>query len=310
MRNRQCLVWVDAPTTYVGRSLLALLEGRRDVVLCADARSPYQVPRGGTRPPKGVDYIFLCGNPESASEYIASAREGSRIIDLTGAGVGNASAVCGFPELSAGQRVAIAEAQLVSIPHPAVVALLALLSPLRSVLDCGGLKSLVAHSVMGKSGDALEHASVCGREESQYVVHMKNELGRPALELARWGDFMRSVRLVSAVGGFSRGFMLQLLIPQMGFLRRLPHGAVTQLIQSYYHGSNAVRVHRGVEPVPVEGDNNSGCLSLFIHESNSGEDVLLVARMDNLGKGSAGAAMSILQLGLDYIRQRDNSSGA
>jgi len=289
-------VWIDAPHTYVGRSLVARLESRAHV----DLHLPYSThTRGCIEPPSGMDFLVLCGTQECASEKIASANGDHKVIDLTGASVAHPGAVCALPEPSAAHMAVLSNAPVVSVPHPMVLALLVMLRPLENVLRSESMNLLAAHSVMGRSGAEPKYNGAHEDLPSQYVLDRPGERRRLTAELRRWGGPLRNIQLISAVGGFPRGLVLQLFLPDKVFGQPMPLGFVADLIQSQYGASSVVRVITHREPVAVESDNNTDCVSVFVREGAEGEGTLLVARLDNLGMGSTAAVLSILQLALD-----------
>jgi N-acetyl-gamma-glutamylphosphate reductase len=254
-----------------------------------------------------MDFLVLCGTPECASERIASANGDHKVIDVTGASVAHPGAVCGLHESSAAHRAVLSIAPIVSVPHPVVIALLMMLRPLENVLRRESTNLLAAHSVMGRSGAEPKYNGVHDDQSSQYVLDLAGERRRQTAELLRWGGPLGNIQLISAVGGFPRGLVLQLFLPDKVFGQAIPLGSIADLIQSQYAASSIVRVIAHRESVSVEGDNNTDCVSVFVREGAEGEGVLLVARLDNLGMGSTAAVISILQLALDPSVQLRNA---
>jgi N-acetyl-gamma-glutamyl-phosphate reductase len=69
-------------------------------------------------------------------------------------------------------------------------------------------------------------------------------------------------------------------------------------LASVYAGSPVVRIGKAdpAEPLPVERMAGTDLLELFVFTSESGDQLRLIAALDNLGKGAAGAAAQSLNL--------------
>jgi N-acetyl-gamma-glutamyl-phosphate reductase len=117
-------------------------------------------------------------------------------------------------------------------------------------------------------------------------------------EIRRYGDLARAPLFVPMVGAYYRGMLVQIPLP--GAL--LPAGgaeALRDTLAAHYENCPAVRVAeaplltdgRFLDP---EGANHAHGVELMVF--GTGRDALLVARLDNLGKGAGGAAVQNLNL--------------
>lgn len=125
-------------------------------------------------------------------------------------------------------------------------------------------------------------------------------------EMTRHTGLSRDVLFAPAVGRYRQGMLVEVplhlaALPETPSVERI-HGALVEA----YEGKRFVQVAdleeteamSGLEPEALNGTNQ---LRLHVFGDRSGEQVRLVAQLDNLGKGASGAAVQNLNimLGLD-----------
>jgi N-acetyl-gamma-glutamyl-phosphate reductase len=222
-----------------------------------------------------------------------------RIIDASTAHRTLPGWVYGFPELTLGQAERVRQAPRVANPGCYATGAIALIRPL---VDAGLLPRDFALSLPSVSGYSGGGRSMMEAYEAETAAPLElYALGlahKHVPEIMRYTGLTRRPLFVPMVANFAQGMLVQLPL----HLESLPGAPTAQALhdalQAHYAGSPWVRVEPPTADLKLDAVAlaNTNRMELRVFANQAAGHALLVARLDNLGKGASGAAVQNLQL--------------
>jgi len=255
-----------------------------------------------------VDVVVLCLPDAAAIEAAALAdalgNRSPRVIDASTAHRVADGWVYGFAELERGQADAIRQARRVANPGCYPTGGIALIRPL---VDAGLLPRdypVTVNAVSGYSGGgkSMIEAYETTKTAPAFELYGLGLTHKHLAELTRYAGLSRPPVFVPSVGNFRQGMLVSVPLHLDALPGKTSAGDLEAALTAHYAGSDQVRVVSQEEASRLGGRldalglNGTDRLELYIFPNAANRHALLVARLDNLGKGAAGAAVQNLRL--------------
>jgi N-acetyl-gamma-glutamyl-phosphate reductase len=264
-----------------------------------------------------VDLVVLCLPDDAAKESTALAEglgaAAPKLLDASTAHRVHPDWAYGFAEMLPGQAEKIAAAAKVANPGCYPTGAIALIRPL---VDAGLLPAdypLTINAVSGYSGGGKSmiqaHEASGGPAFELYALGLEH---KHVPETQLYGGLTRRPIFVPSVGHFRQGMLVSIPL-HLDTLAGKPTGEdLCAVLGARYKGCALVSVQAPPSDGKLEPEalNDTDRLELRVYANAAYRQAVLVARLDNLGKGASGAAVQNigLMLGIDRPELATNSA--
>ena len=295
----------EAGTTGLGiRERLANVKGIEIKSIDADKRKD---PKARQALMAEVDAVILCLPDDAAIEAVKLADElganAPRILDASTAHRVAHGWVYGFAELHPTQRDMIEGAHRVANPGCYPTGAIALIRPL---VDAGFILPSYPVTVNAVSGYSGGGKSMIESYEAgaapNFELYGLGLTHKHLPELQKFSNLDQRPIFVPSVGNFKQGMLVSVPL-YLDHLEGKPKGKdLHDAFVERYRGCEHVRVVPFSEAsitsgrLEAESLNNTDLLELRIYANENARQAVLVAKLDNLGKGASGAAVQNLKL--------------
>ncbi|NWH08509.1 MAG: N-acetyl-gamma-glutamyl-phosphate reductase [Alphaproteobacteria bacterium] len=252
-----------------------------------------------------ADLVILCLPDDAAKEAVAMAlglgAEAPKILDASSAHRVDPAFVYGFPEMAEGQGAHIAHAKLVSNPGCYPTGAIALIRPLVEAGVIPPDHPLTINAVSGYTGGGK--AMIAAHEEGNappFELYGLSLQHKHLPEIQHYSRLTRRPIFVPSVGSYAQGMLVSVPLHLDTLPGRPDAGAIEEILARRYAASAYVNVIRS--PLTVsdrlepEAVNNTNVAELRVFAHPTLPQAVLVAQLDNLGKGASGAAVQNLKL--------------
>ena len=303
-------VFIDGAAGTTGLQVHDRLQQRADLSVYVLDDQQRKDTRARAEAMGDADITILCLPDDAALQAAEMAKaSGSRLIDASSAHRVNPDFIYGFAELTADRREEIEKAQLVSNPGCYPTGFLGLIAPLRQAGLLPASAQLSAVCVSGYSGGGKAMiARYEKHDEPAFATYGLSLSHKHLPEMKYHAGLEQAPVFLPSVGDFAQGMLVNIPLHQDQFSGSVHAADIRSVLSDHYHTAALVSVgsdsllseHGFLSAQPLAGTDR---LELFVFASPDERQFVLTARLDNLGKGAAGAAVQNMNimLGLDPL---------
>ena len=289
-------VFIDGGAGTTGLQIAERLEGRSDLSLIRLDEALRKDAAARREALNDADLVILCLPDDAAREAVALIENGrTRVIDASTAHRVAPGWVYGFPEVIGAD--AVAGARFVSNPGCYSTGFIALVAPLVRAGLIAADAPLSCNAVSGYSGGGKAMIAEFEGADGAPAAYRTYALGlghKHVPEMRERSGLARRPLFVPAVAPVYSGMLVEVPLQGDG----LDSASLCEALAGHYAGSPIVRVVPEYDEgtLAIERLAGSDRLDLFVFGDAQDSQVRLVAALDNLGKGAAGAAVQSLNL--------------
>ena len=304
-------VFIDGEAGTTGLQIAERLRARSDLELLSIDPGKRKDNDERSRLMNMADAVILCLPDEAARLGVSLVTSPNTvIIDASTAHRVANGWTYGFPEMDKGQRAAIQAARRISNPGCYPTGVIALIRPLVSKWILPTSWPVIVSAVSGYSGGgksmiaAFEDTASDDYTHDNHRIYGLNQKHKHPPEMKHYGRLEHLPVFMPSVGRYAQGMIVEIGVPLWALPGKPGRAQIHAALTAAYQGERFVKVASlretdALKDVQPEACNGTNRMDLFVFGSD--DQVRLVARFDNLGKGASGAAVQNLNiaLGLD-----------
>lgn len=298
-------IFVDGQHGTTGLKIHEMLKSRDEIELLSIKEEDKKDIEKRKELLNSADLVFLCLPDEAAKESVSLiTNENVKVIDASTAHRTNKEWVYGIPELTQKQRLKIKTSKRVCVPGCHASGMIIAMKPLIKNKIISKKHKLICHSITGYSGGGssmikeYENGSfeVFGGQRP-YALAL-NHKHLPEMKYVL--DLKKAPFFTPSVGNFKQGMLVMNYLIKEDLKKKINRTELLKIYKDYYQNESFIKIVENNENYLENGFlnpqscNNTNSIEISIYENKT--DLLIISRLDNLGKGASGAAIQCMNI--------------
>lgn len=306
-------IFVDGQEGTTGLKINERLEKRNDIIILNIDPEKRKDQKERSKLLNEADIAFLCLPDQAAIESVSLIdNDSTRVIDASTAHRTDPAWAYGLPELSSAHRENIIRSKKVSVPGCYATGFNTIMYPLVNSGIVPPDYPVTCHAISGYSGggkkliEKYEGGKADKKSIESPVFYALGLKHKHIPEMLKVSGLSHTPLFSPIVSGFYQGMTVAVPLYPGLLTRSFTAERIHNFFAEYYAGQRFIKVmplnaesclDNGF--LPADACNGTNMLELFVFGNS--DHILLISRLDNLGKGASGAAVQNMNimLGLD-----------
>lgn len=300
-------IYIDGQEGTTGLKILERFKDRNDIQLMRISEEKRKDSAERARLINSADFVFLCLPDEASREAVSFVdNDHVRIIDASTAHRTNPDWAYGFPELSPEHREKIRNSNRVAVPGCYASGFASIVYPLVKNNIIPDDYPVFAYATSGYSGAGKKAIAVYEGTEKPFEFNSPRQYA-----LSQQHKHLPEMQVISGlkykpmfnpmICDYFSGMVVSVPLQTRTLADSVTAEQVHDMYKNHYAGSKLVEVmplmpRDEQKSFFLASNTLSGLNKLQVFVFGDDEQILLCARLDNLGKGASGAAVQCLNI--------------
>ena len=311
--TRKPTIFIDGEAGTTGLQISDMLQARKDIDLIQLPDEERKKTATRKSAINSADIVILCLPDEAAKDAVLLLENSNTtIIDASSAHRTNSHWSYGFTEYDKSQRDEIKSSKRISNPGCYAIGAVSIIHPLVSSGLFNGSENFYIHGLSGYSGGGKSLISQFEqtREEGSATLsgydYALNLNHKHVPEIKLWSGVKKDPTFLPTVGSYRQGMLVHVPLPLWQIGKKVTATNIREIYAEHYKNEKFVKV---IESNDTEADdslnpqalNGSNQLHLHFLYNQEKQQIIMVAQLDNLGKGASGQCVQTVNslIGVD-----------
>ena len=299
-------VYIDGQAGTTGLKIVSRLENRADIQLLKIADEDRHNNQKRAEIMAEADFTFLCLPDDAAREAVTLAENHTRLIDASTAHRTNPAWAYGFPELSDEFRQKLIKSDKTAVPGCYASGFISMMYPMVKHGLIPADFPVFAYATSGYSGAGKKAIAQYESDDKpeefnsprQYALSQQHK-HLPEMQL--FSGLTEKPMFNPIICDYFSGMVVSIPVQTRMLDKKITIQQVNDMFREHYQNAKLVSVNplmpsEEQKAFFLASNTLSGQNKLEIFTFGNDEQILLCARLDNLGKGASGAAVQCLNI--------------